>query len=240
MNYIHCVFTFLQACTRCKRRIVFLCTFLGLKRSHFSSWFEPIPSYVTARGPRAIAAYQRAKATGKTFDRRVKVLLIGQDRVGKTSVVRSLKGEPFRANETSTDGVQMHVPLKNPGVRPWKFCTMQGETTAYHHKCAEYIGRELLAEAKAEETRAYEEFVNTFPRPTKRPRSTDRLSLDSLDLIVDLTGLKRVFQDLLNYNLFVCCCCCCCGIGIHSMWVSPSHTLFRRYTRLPLRLIRPK
>ena len=98
----------------------------------------------------------------------------------------------------------MHVPLKNPGVRPWKFCTMQGETTAYHHKCAEYIGRELLAEAKAEETRAYEEFVNTFPRPTKRPRSTDRLSLDSLELIVDLTGLKRVFQVVLNYYLFVC------------------------------------
>ena len=204
MNYIHCVFTFLQACTRCKRRIVFLCTFLGLKRSHFSSWFEPIPSYVTARGPRAIAAYQRAKATGKTFDRRVKVLLIGQDRVGKTSVGRSLKGEPFRANETSTDGVQMHVPLKNPGVRPWKFCTMQGETTAYHHKCAEYIGRELLAEAKAEETRAYEEFRNTFPRPTKRPRSTDQLSLDPEDLIVDLTGLKRVFQVVLNNSLLVC------------------------------------
>jgi len=170
----------------------------GLKRSHFSSWFEPIPSYVTARGPRAIAAYKRAKATGKTFDRRVKVLLIGQDRVGKTSVGRSLKGEPFRANETSTDGVKMHVPLKNPGVRPWKFCTMQGETTAYHHKCAEYIGRELLAEAKAEETRAYEEFVNTFPRPTKRPRSTDRLSLDSLELIVDLTEVPDIFGSPQN------------------------------------------
>ncbi|KAK2559161.1 putative serine/threonine-protein kinase pats1 [Acropora cervicornis] len=170
----------------------------GTPDTQQSSWFEPIPSYVTARGPRAIAAYKRAKATGKTFDRRVKVLLIGQDRVGKTSVGRSLKGEPFRANETSTDGVKMHVPLKNPGVRPWKFCTMQGETTAYHHKCAEYIGRELLAEAKAEETRAYEEFVNTFPRPTKRPRSTDRLSLDSLELIVDLTEVPDIFGSPQN------------------------------------------
>lgn len=162
------------------------------KRSHFSSWFEPMPSYVVARGPRAVAAYQRAKATGKTLDRRVKVLLIGQDRVGKTSVGRSLKGEPFRANETSTDGVQMHEPLKNPGIRPWKFSIMQQETTAYHHKCAEYIGKELLAEAKAEETRAYEEFINTFPRPTKRPRPSDQLSLESLDLILDLTGEKYI------------------------------------------------
>ena len=171
-----------------------------------------MPSYVTARGPGAIAAYQRAKATGKTFDRRVKVLLIGQDRVGKTSVGRSLKGEPFRANETSTDGVQMHVPLKNPGMRPWKFCTMQGETTAYHHKCAEYIGRELLAEAKAEETRAYEEFINTFPRPTKRPRPTNGISLESLDFIVDLTGFHRVLLVMLNYRFFFFC-----RIGIHSV-----------------------
>ena len=171
---------------------------LVVKEGSFSCVLS-VPSYVTARGPRAIAAYQRAKATGKTLDRRVKVLLIGQDRVGKTSVGRSLKGEPFRANEASTDGVQMHGPLKNPGERPWKFCTMQGETTAYHHKCAEYIGRELLAETKAEETMAYK-----FPRPTKRPRPTDRLSLDSLDFKVNLPGLKRVFQVVLNYSLFFC------------------------------------
>ena len=157
-----------------------------------------MPSYVVARGPRAMAAYQRAKATGKTLDRRVKVLLIGQDRVGKTSLGRSLKGEKFRADETSTDGVQMHEPLKNPGIQPWRYSIMQQETTAFHHKCAEYIGKELLAEAKAEETRAYEEFSNTFPRPTKRPRPTNRLSLESLDLILDLTG-----ENLFPLNLVI-------------------------------------
>lgn len=75
---------------------------------------------------------------------------------------------------------------------------MQQETTAFHHKCAEYIGKELLAEAKAEETRAYEEFSNTFPRPTKRPRPTNRLSLESLDLILDLTG-----ENLFPLNLVI-------------------------------------
>lgn len=115
--------------------------------------------------------------------------------MGKTSVGRSLKGEPFRANETSTDGVQMHTPLKNPGIQPWKFSVMQQEMTAYHHKCAEYIGRELFAEAKAEETRAYKEFINTFPRPTKRPRPTNRLNHESLDLILDLTGMNYTFMN---------------------------------------------
>ena len=101
-----------------------------------------LPSYVETRGPAAIAAYQRAKESGTTVDRRVKVLVIGQDRVGKTSVVRSLKGEHFRSNETSTDGVQMHEPLKNPGTKPWKSATTQRDTV-YHHKCAEWIGREI-------------------------------------------------------------------------------------------------
>ena len=177
---------------------------LVVKEGSFSCVLSA-PSYVTARGPRAIAAYQRAKATGKTLDRRVKVLLIGQDRVGKTSVGRSLKGEPFRANEASTDGVQMHGPLKNPGERPWKFCTMQGETTAYHHKCAEYIGIELLGE---------ESIPLKFPGPTEIPLPTD--FLDSLGFKVNLPGLiYRVFQVVLNYSLFFVCFCSCCGIGIH-------------------------
>ena len=98
-----------------------------------------------ARGPRAVAAYLKAKETGTVLDRRVKVLLIGQDRVGKTSVGRSLKGEQFRINETSTEGVQMHEPFQNPGKQPWKNFTMERETTTYHHKCAEFIGRELHA-----------------------------------------------------------------------------------------------
>ena len=123
---------------------------------------DAMPSYVVARGPKAMAAYLRAKATGKTLDRRVKVLLIGQDRVGKTSVGRSLKGEQFRANETSTDGVQMQEPVRNPGVRPWKDFLLQKGTTAYHHKFAEYVNRELLVVKMQAEVDPTEKVSNTF------------------------------------------------------------------------------
>ncbi|KAJ7369732.1 hypothetical protein OS493_036763 [Desmophyllum pertusum] len=68
---------------------------------------QSIPLYIQARGDEAKAAYQRALETGTTSDKRVKVMLIGQDRVGKTSVGRSLKGEEFRKDESSTEGVQM-------------------------------------------------------------------------------------------------------------------------------------
>ena len=40
-----------------------------------------------ARGEKALAAYHRAiESGGSTYDKRVKVLLVGQDRVGKTSL----------------------------------------------------------------------------------------------------------------------------------------------------------
>ena len=107
------------------------------------SFVEVIPSYVLARGQTAVAAFREAKEAGRTLDRRVKVLLIGQDRVGKTSVGRSLKGEKFRANEISTKGVKMYEPLKNPGNQPWKNYVLQHDTTAFHHKSAEIISREV-------------------------------------------------------------------------------------------------
>ncbi len=75
----------------------------------------------------------------------MKVFLIGQDRVGKTSLGRSLKGEPFRENEVSTDGVQMSQPLKNVNDQPWKNAALPKDTTAYHHRFAEYIDSDLLA-----------------------------------------------------------------------------------------------
>lgn len=96
-----------------------------------------------ARGVEATSAYLRALETGKTLDRRVKVYLIGQDRAGKTSVGKSLKGEKFDANEVSTDGVVMHQPMMNAGILPWKNSAMQEETTTFHHRCAEYISKDL-------------------------------------------------------------------------------------------------
>ena len=110
---------------------------------------ELMPSYVVARGARAMAAYHKAKAHGKICDWRVKVVVVGQDGVGKTSVVRSLKGEDFNPNEASTDGVDMHAPLKNPGTQPWKNFTLEKGTTTYHYKCAECINTVLVSESTA-------------------------------------------------------------------------------------------
>ena len=104
---------------------------------------QSIPLYIQARGDEAKAAYQRALETGETSDKRVKVFLVGQDRSGKTSVGRSLKGEQFRKDESSTEGVQMDIPLKYVGTKPWKNSTEEQEMTSFQHKCALHISDHL-------------------------------------------------------------------------------------------------
>ena len=105
-----------------------------------------VPPYILARGSIAKTAYQRALETGKTFDKRAKILLIGQDRVGKTSVLRSLKGELFRQDESSTVGVQIDMPLKHVSEKPWKNSKEEQEKSTFHYKCALNISNQLLTE----------------------------------------------------------------------------------------------
>ncbi|XP_022779099.1 uncharacterized protein LOC111320691 [Stylophora pistillata] len=90
-------------------------------------------------------ALLRALEFGKILDKRVKVSIIGPDRVGKTSLGKSLRGEPFNPEEPSTDGVQMSLPVKNAGTEPWKNLDSHQHTTAFDHKCAEMIVKEKQA-----------------------------------------------------------------------------------------------
>ncbi len=112
---------------------------------------QSVPSYVLARGQKALAAYQRALEKGSTLDKRAKVSLVGQDRAGKTSVGKSLKGEQFNKSESSTNGVKMHKPLKNVDKQPWRNSNKGQERTAYHHKCAVYIRNSLLADTESKQ-----------------------------------------------------------------------------------------
>ena len=51
-----------------------------------------IPTYILARGGKDLAAYRRALKSRKKYDKRFKVLLIGEDR-------EALKGESFRDDD---------------------------------------------------------------------------------------------------------------------------------------------
>ncbi len=142
-----------------------------------------IPRYVLARGDEAKAAYQRALKSSETTDKRVKVFLVGQDRSGKTSVGRSLKGEQFREDESSTEGVQMDIPLKYVGAKPWKNSTEEQEMTSFHHKCALYISDQLLNVSSEEESLGKEEVTEETEKTTGASGTVGVCSVISLALV---------------------------------------------------------
>ena len=99
-----------------------------------------------ARGEKALAAFHRALETGgSTYDKRVKILLVGQDRVGKTSLGKALRGEPFDEAECSTDGVQMIPAVKNAGTGAWRNPASVEYTTVFDHKVAAKTAENLLS-----------------------------------------------------------------------------------------------
>ena len=82
-----------------------------------------VPSEIEARGPRAKLAYENALKTGKVKVYRARIMLIGQDRAGKTSLKKSFLRMPFDPEEESTDGIEVD-PLKfevdTVQVKNWK------------------------------------------------------------------------------------------------------------------------
>ena len=64
-------------------------------------------------------AYKKALAHGKTFDRRFPLMLIGQHRAGKTSLMKSLKGIYYNPQEDSTAGIEVDPSYFKLTTEPW-------------------------------------------------------------------------------------------------------------------------
>ena len=85
--------------------------------------FSLAPLEIEARGEKAQLAYQSALKDGAVNIYRGRVLLIGQDRAGKTSLKKSLIGLPFNRKEKSTDGIEVDpskFQLDVDEVRNWQ------------------------------------------------------------------------------------------------------------------------
>ena len=84
----------------------------------------------------ALEAYRRALKTGETFDKSTKLVVIGQDRVVKTSIGRYLDS------------------VKNAGKGAWRKPVPLEHTSALDHKCAEVVAQELLGSSKERSDKA--------------------------------------------------------------------------------------
>ena len=66
-----------------------------------------IPAVIARRGKNYVEQYLRALKEGKTAIKRLNLLVLGEERVGKTSLVRSLLGKEFLPDCVPTRGINM-------------------------------------------------------------------------------------------------------------------------------------
>jgi len=100
-----------------------------------------VPPEIVVRGRLALEAYNKALAEGKTFDKRVPVMLIGRDRSGKTSLKKSLRGELFNPDEKSTVGIDVDLSHFELSTEIWTIPekdqeTNSGMSISYEHHVA--------------------------------------------------------------------------------------------------------
>ena len=93
---------------------------MQLTSAFYSIFYITVPPEILARGPSALEAYNKALAYGKTSVKRVPIMLIGQDRAGKTSLKKSLKGICFDPEEDSTVGIDVDPAHFKVTTETWR------------------------------------------------------------------------------------------------------------------------
>ncbi|XP_069126661.1 uncharacterized protein [Argopecten irradians] len=70
---------------------------------------DEAPKEILARGPEAVQAYEEACTSGTRPMCRTRLMLVGQDGVGKTSLKKAMMGQSYNVNEESTeaDGIDL-------------------------------------------------------------------------------------------------------------------------------------
>ena len=106
-----------------------------------------VPAEIRARDPEAERAFQKAMETGKVKVYRGRIMLLGQDRAGKTSLKKSLLGLPFDPEEESTVGVEVDrakCELDVDEVENWMPSKRKKrEVSEFEEETAKFILREL-------------------------------------------------------------------------------------------------
>ena len=108
------------------------------------------PPEILARGQLALEVYNDALAEGKACVKRVPLMLIGQDRSGKTSLKKSLKGIIFDPNEDSTVGIDVDRYHFEVTTETWmtgkkdEESTTDGEAISFEHNAALLVAERLM------------------------------------------------------------------------------------------------
>ena len=183
------------------------------------------PPEINLRGPRALEAYNKALTEGKTRLKRIPIMLIGQERSGKTSLKKSLQGLRFNPNENSTVGIDVdpsHFKITTEIWKPEKedqAVNKEEMATSFEHRVARVVVENLREQDLTSEVNT----VNKSKDPLKDPPipelsplishsqvglSADSLLTTQIEIVEDYAdssgvaqadGRSRVFQTTDNY-----------------------------------------
>ena len=125
---------------------------ISYSANHCSVLFQVTPLEIYLRGPRALEAYYKALEEGETRVRRIPIMLIGQDRSGKTSLKKSLKGIPFNPHEESTVGIDVDPSYFKVTTETWKIGEEDQVTDKEAESYFEYnLARQVVKNLKHDE-----------------------------------------------------------------------------------------
>ena len=119
----------------------------------YSLFFSLAPPEILARGHSALKAYRNALADGETLFRTFPLMLIGQDRAGKTSLKKSLKGIFFDPEEDSTVGIDVDPSLFKVTTETWRTGTKESDgnsddAISFDYHAAKCVADSLNKEGK--------------------------------------------------------------------------------------------
>ena len=149
-----------------------------------------VPPEIRARGPQALEAYNNALAEGQACVKRVPLMIVGQDRSGKTSVKKSLKGICFNPDEDSTLGIEVDRYQFKVTTEIWKTGEKDEESnfdttiTSFEHSAARWIADKLPTHEKIAEV--------------KRTSSAESAGYEVSDTPVKREPTKTSYADLLE------------------------------------------
>ena len=147
---------------------------------YYKCFLYLVPSEIKARGPGAQIAYENALKTGKVKVYRARIMLIGQDRAGKTSLRKSFLGLPFDPEEQSTDGIEVDpskFEVDTDLVKNWKRTDEKLEVSQFAADLARMVARQLQENADDEEELGDEE-INGEDKEFEKEGDVNLLQVD--------------------------------------------------------------
>ena len=142
-----------------------------------------VPREIKAQGPEAKLAYGKALKTGMVKVYRARIMLIGQDRAGKTSLKRSFLGLPFNPEEESTDGIEVDpskFEVDISQVKNWKRTDKMLSLSQFALDLAKIVAKEIQERGKDNEEDDEEDGDDDYAKEGKNQKAK-RSKLDDPD-----------------------------------------------------------